>query len=172
MHIILPALKEIRLYEAVLSKKEGMLMIEILPFEAARRDDAIFCLLTAQNHLGRIPKLNEDLLDIKKFYFDKGDMFWLAVSDADRVVGMLGTQTVAPSDMWLKRLYILPDFKRNGIASSLLSVAEIFAHSRNITKIHTRCADDYKEAHFFYLARGFQPCEHENGLHHFVKILV
>lgn len=147
-------------------------MFEILPFEAARRDDAIFCLLTAQNHLGRIPKLYEDLLDIQKFYFDKGDMFWLAVSDADRVVGMLGTQTAAPSDMWLKRLYILPAFKRNGIASSLLSVAEIFAHSRNITKIHTRFAYDYKEAHSFYLARGFEPCEHENGLHHFFKILV
>jgi GNAT superfamily N-acetyltransferase len=146
-------------------------MFEILPFEASRRDDAIFCLLSAKNHLGRIPTLNEDLLDVQKSYFDKGDMFWHAISDANRVIGMLGTNSVSLSDMWLKRLYILPSFKRKGIASALLTTAETFARSKKITTIHTRFADDYQEALLFYSAKGFQPCEHIDGLHYFVKIL-
>lgn len=146
-------------------------MFKIIPFEDNLRDDAIFCLLTAKHHLGRVPSLNEDLLDVKKSYFDKGDMFWLAVNDVNRVVGMIGTNTISLSDMWLKRLYILPDFKRNGIASALLTTAETFAVSRNITKIHTRFADHYREALLFYPAKGFQPKEHVDGVHHFIKIL-
>ena len=35
----------------------------------------IFMILEAKNALGRVPGLNEDLLNIKKNYLDVGDMF-------------------------------------------------------------------------------------------------
>lgn len=95
----------------------------IIPFEQSYRDDAIFCLLSAKDALGRIPRLNEDLLDIEVNYFDKGDMFWLALDEQKRVVGMLGTKTVSPTEMWLKRFYVKPEFKRQGIGSTLIGVA-------------------------------------------------
>ncbi len=41
----------------------------------------IFMVLQAKDALGRIPRLNEDLLDIKAHYSDRGDMFWIAVND-------------------------------------------------------------------------------------------
>ena len=47
----------------------------IKEFELKYRDDLIFMVLEVKNALGRIPGLNEDLLDIHKNYFDKGNMF-------------------------------------------------------------------------------------------------
>lgn len=43
--------------------------MKIMPFESEYRDDLIFMVLEAKNALGRIPGLNEDLLDIKKKLF-------------------------------------------------------------------------------------------------------
>ena len=42
----------------------------------------IFMILEAKNALGRVPGLNEDLLNIKKNYLDVGDMFWLEIGRA------------------------------------------------------------------------------------------
>ena len=33
---------------------------------------------------------SEDLLDIQKHYFSRGDMFWLAINGGDRVIGCIG----------------------------------------------------------------------------------
>lgn len=60
-------------------KISSIMTYYIIPFDDRYRDDAIFCLLSAKNALGRIPKLNADLLDIEACYFAKGDMFWLAI---------------------------------------------------------------------------------------------
>lgn len=38
----------------------------IIPYDKKYRDDMIFMVLEAKNALGRIPRLNEDLLDIPK----------------------------------------------------------------------------------------------------------
>ena len=57
--------------------------MEIKLYEDRYRDDMIFMVLQAKDALGRIPSINEDLLDIKKNYFDRGDMFWIAADDND-----------------------------------------------------------------------------------------
>ena len=64
--------------------------MEIKLYEDRYRDDMIFMVLQAKDALGRIPSINEDLLDIKKNYFDRGDMFWIAADDNDRVIGCGG----------------------------------------------------------------------------------
>ena len=89
-------------------------MFNIIPFRREYRDDTIFCLLSAKDALGRAPRLNDDLLDIQGRYFDKGDMFWIAINADNRVAGMIGTNTVSETDMWLKRLFIKPEMKRKG----------------------------------------------------------
>ena len=42
--------------------------MKIITFEEKYRDDLIFMILEAKNALGRVPGLNEDLLDIQKNY--------------------------------------------------------------------------------------------------------
>ncbi len=146
-------------------------MFRILPFEPSYRDDMIFCLLAAKDALGRKPRLNEDLLDIQAHYFDRGDMFWIAVDENDRVAGMIGTHTVSESDLWLKRLFLKPEYKRQGLGGLLLSTAEAFAKEKGIRVIHTRFSDDYSEAARFYPAKGFAETERCQGLRHFMKDL-
>lgn len=130
----------------------------------------IFCFLLAKDALGNTPTLKDDLLDIQKNYFDNGDIFWVAEDDSDRVIGMIGTKTVSPTEMWLKRLYVKPMLKGKGIGSALLMTAENYACAKGIKKIHTRFSDDYREAAHFYPKNGFIEVETIDGLHHLVKI--
>ena len=99
-------------------------------------------------------------------------MFWIAVDDCDRVIGMVGTKAVSADDMWLKRLFIKPDYKRGGLGSALLAAAEGFAASRGIAVIHTRFSHNYEEAAAFYPAMGFVEAGESEGMRHFVKGLL
>ena len=60
----------------------------IIPYDEKYRDDMIFMVLEAKDALGRVPRLNEDLLDVQKNYIDTGDMFWLAIDEHDRVMAV------------------------------------------------------------------------------------
>ena len=59
-------------------------------YEDKYRDDLIFMVLQAKDALGRTPTINEDLLDIQHCYFDRGDLFWVALDENDRVIGSIG----------------------------------------------------------------------------------
>ena len=61
----------------------------IIPYAAKYRDDMIFMVLQAKDALGRIPSINEDLLDIESNYLARGDMFWLALNEQERVIGCI-----------------------------------------------------------------------------------
>ena len=146
-------------------------MYRIIPFQKEYRDDTIFCFLLAKEAIsvGHPPGINEDLFDIQKNYFDKGDMFWIALDHNDRVIGMIGTNTISVSDMWLKRLFIKPTHKRNGLGSALLATAEEYAKAKGVVTIHTRFAKWYSEASVFYPAKGFVEIEKSDGIRHFAK---
>ena len=60
----------------------------------------IFMILEAKNALGRIPSLNEGLLDIAAYYISTGNMFWIAIDDNDRVIGTIGTKIISESEMF------------------------------------------------------------------------
>ena len=144
-------------------------MYKIIPFQQEYRDDAIFCLLLAKDAILNAPRLSEDLLDIQKNYFDKGDMFWIALDEDNRVIGMIGTNTISETDMWLKRLFIKPEAKRKGLGSALLVTAEAYAKTKGIEKIHTRFADWFIEAAMFYPSKGYVEVGKSDGRRHFMK---
>ena len=49
----------------------------IIEYEDKYRDDLIFMVLQAKDALGKVPTINEDLLDVNVNYFQKGDKFGL-----------------------------------------------------------------------------------------------
>lgn len=128
--------------------------MKIISFEEKYRDDMIFMVLDAKNTLGRIPKLNEDLLDIKKNYFDNGQPFWIALDEFDRVIGCIGTK-IKDKELFLSRLYIKSDYKRKGIGSKLLKIAEDSAKDRGYKEVHVHLGKDYLESHVFYPKHGY-----------------
>ena len=128
--------------------------MKIIRFEEKYRDDMIYMVLSAKNALGRVPTLNEDLLDIKKNYFDKGQPFWIAIDEFDRVIGCIGTK-IKDSKIFLSRLYIKPDYKRHGIGSKLLHLAETEVKTMGYKEIHVHLGKDYLESHVFYPKYGY-----------------
>lgn len=113
--------------------------MKIIEYSSQYRDDMIFMVLEAKNALGRIPHLNEDLLDIQGHYLDKGDPFYLALNEEDRVIGCIGYHAIPGTDhVQLQRLYVKCSLKRCGIGSALLKTVEQHAiqHGKTRAIVH------------------------------------
>lgn len=131
--------------------------MKIIKYEKKYRDDLIFMVLEAKNALGRVPTLNDDLLDLDGYYFDKGDMFWIALDDNDRVIGSIGCNLLPDDEAVLHRLYVKYSLKRQGIGAKLLDAAESFAreNGRKTMKLHLGEKSTYFESRHFYPKHGY-----------------
>jgi GNAT superfamily N-acetyltransferase len=134
--------------------------LRIKPYEEKYRDDLIFVVLQAKDALGRKPSINPDLLDIKGNYFDRGDMFWVAVNEDDRVIGCVGySKTDNPAEAFLHRLYVKASEKRTGIGTALLQTAEREMKNRGISVslVHLGAPkEQWFESYSFYPKHGYR----------------
>ena len=137
--------------------------MEIKLFEDKYRDDMIFMILQAKDALGRIPRINEDLLDIRKNYLELGDMFWVAVDDNDRVIGCGGfSRKDFSNEAFIHRLYVKASEKHKGIGSALLETIESGMRSNGITiaRIHLGTPrEQWFESYSFYQKHGYTEYE-------------
>ena len=128
--------------------------MKIIPFEEKYRDDLIFMILQAKDALGRKPSINEDLFDIRGNYFDRGDMFWLAIDENDRVIGSVGySRIIGTTEAFIHRLFVKATEKRKGIGTTLLLMVE--EHMKNegilISKLHLGSPkEEWFESYSFY----------------------
>ena len=133
--------------------------MKIIPYEDKYRDDMIFMVLSAKDALGRKPTINEDLLDVKKNYLDKGDMFWIALDDSDRVIGCIGySRTERPNEAFLHRLYVKATLKHQGIGTALLKTVESAMKENGITAslVHLgEPKEQWLESYSFYPKHGY-----------------
>ena len=133
--------------------------MKIIPFEESYRDDLIFMILQAKDALGRKPGLNEDLLDIKSNYFDKGGRFWIAIDENDRVMGSIGYVRVdGTNEAFIHRLFVKVVEKHKGIGTALLKVAEECMKNNKIlvSKVHLGIPkEEWFESYSFYLKHGY-----------------
>lgn len=129
----------------------------VIPYDEKYRDDMIFMVLEAKDALGRVPGLNEDLLDIRKNYITPGDMFWLAIDGNDRVIGCVGYHRIpGTEEARLHRLYIKASRKRQGIGTRLLATVEehLSAHGLRAAHVHLG-GREYWESRLFYPKHGY-----------------
>lgn len=131
----------------------------IKPYEVKYRDDLIFMVLQAKDALGRKPTINEDLLDIQTHYFDRGDQFWVAINEMDRVIGCVGySVTENPAEAFIHRLYVKASEKHKGIGTKLLQTAEKEMKNRGITVslVHLgEPKEQWFESYAFYPKNGY-----------------
>ena len=131
--------------------------MKIIPYEEKYRDDMIFMVLEAKNALGRVPTLNDDLLDVQKNYLDQGEMFWLALDENERVIGCIGYNAYHSFDaVKLHRLYVKYNLKRQGIGTALLRTVEEYVKSqgKKVICVHLG-GKEYFESHSFYPKHGY-----------------
>lgn len=132
--------------------------MKIITYEEKYRDDLIFMVLEAKNALGRVPGLNEDLLDIKATYFDLGGTFLLAIDENDRVIGSIGYKpNENTSEVWIHRLYIKYNLKHQGIGTELLKTVENHLKEKGKTaiRVHLGSGEEWFESKAFYPKNGF-----------------
>lgn len=137
--------------------------MEIKLYEDRYRDDMVFMVLQAKDALGRIPSINEDLLDIKKNYFDRGDMFWIAADDNDRMIGCGGYSRIeGTNEAFIHRLYIKASEKHKGVGSALLETIEAGMRGNGITAARVHLGDppeQWFESYSFYPKHGYAEYE-------------
>jgi Acetyltransferase (GNAT) family. len=135
------------------------MIMEIKLYEDKYRDDMIFMVLQAKDALGRIPRINEDLLDIKANYFDRGDKLWIAVDDNDRVIGCGGYSRIEGiNEAFIRRLYGKASEKHKGIGSALLETIENGMRTDGITaaRVHLGTPpEQWYESYSFYPKHGY-----------------
>ena len=129
-------------------------------YEENYRDDLIFMVLQAKDALGRKPTINADLLDIQANYLDRGDMFWVAINEDDRVIGCIGySKTERPSEAFLHRLFVKASEKNKGIGTILLQTAENEMRKQGITVSHVHLGEpkeQWFESYEFYPKNGYR----------------
>lgn len=136
--------------------------MQIITFKDKYRDDLIFMILEAKNALGRVPGLNPDLLDIKANYLDKGNMFWIALDDNDRVIGSIGYSTNEnQNEVTLHRLFIKYNLKRKGIGTTMLTMAEEYIKSqgKDVIYVNLGSGKEWFESRNFYAKHNYIKCD-------------
>ena len=132
----------------------------IKPYEAKYRDDLIFMVLQAKDALGRKPTINENLLDIQANYFDRGNLFWVAIDEDDRVIGCIGySKTDDPAQAYLHRFFVKASEKRKGIGSLLLETAENAMRKQGVSValVHMGTPkEQWFESYAFYPKYGYE----------------
>ena len=132
----------------------------IVPYEEKYRDDMIFMILQAKDALGRVPRLNEDLLDIRANYLERGDEFWLALDEDGRVIGSVGYSRVPETkEAVVHRLYVKASLKHRGVGTALLQTAEEGMRRKGITlsRLHLgEPKEQWFESYAFYPKHGYR----------------
>ena len=138
----------------------------IIRYEKAYRNDLIFMILQAKDALGRKPGLNEDLLDIETNYFEKGDNFYLAINEKDRVTGSIGYHLDSSlHEAYLHMLFVKASEKHKGIGTALYKTVEdeLKARGTQTIKIHLgEPREQWFESYAFYKKHGY--IEYDEGV--------
>ena len=137
--------------------------IRIIPYDDPYRDDMIFVVLSAKDALGRVPRLNADLLDVRANYLDRGDGFFLALDENGRVIGCGGFNRIPGTDeALLHRLFVKPELKRRGIGTALLNTCEstMRAAGIRVSRVHLgEPREQWFESWAFYPKHGYAEYE-------------
>ena len=116
--------------------------------------------LQAKDALGRVPRLNEDLLDIRANYLERGDEFWLALDEDGRVIGSVGYSRVPETkEAVVHRLYVKASLKHRGVGTALLQTAEEGMRRKGITlsRLHLgEPREQWFESYAFYPKHGYR----------------
>jgi GNAT superfamily N-acetyltransferase len=105
----------------------------------------------------------EDRPGFSSAYFSEGSGFWLARSGV-KVVGCIALR---PLDAFtasgeVKRLYVQPASRGQGIAGLLLDAVHEYARTAGYEWLYLDSKDDLAAAIHFYERRGYRPCARYN----------
>jgi len=105
----------------------------------------------------------EDRETFAREYFCEGGGVWLAEEEG-RVVGCIALRKLAGREKCgeVKRLYVRPAYRGQGLAERLLGALEEYAKEFGYAWVYLDTAAEMKAAARFYEKKGFERCERYN----------
>jgi putative acetyltransferase len=98
--------------------------------------------------------LADEIDRISAYYGDRKGGFWVAVI-GDEVVGTFGLEPTPDGRMELRRMYVKPSARRQGIARQMLQFAEAECRRRNIRCLELSTAEIQTAALTLYGTAGY-----------------
>lgn len=86
------------------------------------------------------------------------DKYWVALADG-KAIATLGMTKIANNSIALKRIFVNSDFRKKGIAKSLLDTLFTWAAENSCTTIYLGTMKQFKAAQKFYEKKGFTKIE-------------
>ena len=107
--------------------------------------------------------VREDAGEFRTKYFGPGAGIWLA-RDGAAVVGCIALRPLEEKAGCgeVKRLYVKPEYRGQGIAERLLEALEAYAREAGYGAIYLDSKDDLKTALRFYARHGYVECARYN----------
>ncbi len=99
--------------------------------------------------------INEEIGRVADYYAEKRGSFWTAKIN-DHLVGMFGLEPSGEIAMELRRMYVAADWRRRGIAGTMLTFAENQCRTVNKTRLDLSTSELQPAALSFYRRAGYQ----------------
>jgi GNAT superfamily N-acetyltransferase len=106
--------------------------------------------------------LVEEMDRIPAYYGERDGGFWVAVKD-DKVVGTFGLERASKDAMELRRMYVDPSARRQGIARQMLQFAEGEARHRSVKRLELSTAEIQHAAIALYKSAGYRSVRQETA---------
>jgi GNAT superfamily N-acetyltransferase len=97
----------------------------------------------------------EEIGRISEYYGERKGSFWVAVVEGS-IVGMFGLEPSGTSAMELRRMYVSPDRRRQGIAGKMLQYAEDHCRANTIRQLDLSTSEIQSDALSFYQKSGYE----------------
>ena len=104
--------------------------------------------------------LVEEMDRIPVYYGERDGGFWVAVR-GDKVVGTFGLERASDDAMELRRMYVDPSARRQGIARQMLQFAEDECRRRNVSRLELSTAEIQQAALALYRNAGYRSVREE-----------
>lgn len=100
--------------------------------------------------------LRDEIDRIPDYYAARAGSFWIAeLGDGSRGVGMYGLEAYDDSSLEIRRMYVDPAFRRQGIARRLLAHAEQIGRAAQYPRLILSTSEIQKAAFALYQSAGF-----------------
>ena len=130
----------------------------IRPAKAADAEGARFVVFPILESYALEPEAegaDADLYDLDGAYLKAGGAFWVVEDDRGEIVGTCGLKPMANGSVELRKMYLMPHARGQGLGKKLLRTAIAKAKALGFKRLELETATQLREAIALYESFGF-----------------
>jgi putative acetyltransferase len=141
--------------------REGVVVRDARPGDERAVQNVVQSVLSEFNLEFDLDSQDSDLLDLSASYFDRGGCFRVIV-EGDHIVGCGGLYPLATDECELRKMYVLPSVRGQGLGRELLVQLLEEARRRGMRRVTLESHSLLAAARSLYTSVGFVEVPHEH----------